>query len=125
MDSDDKKVLKEVLELSRENNKMLHKMKRAAFLNKLVRVFYWIIILGSAVSVYYYIQPVLQQLIRTYTDLLDTASQVKEATNALPIKQLNDLKSGGTANIDPKTIQQAVTPELIDQFRGLLENFGK
>ena len=110
VDTEDKKALKEVLELSRENSKILHKMKRAAFLNKLVRVLYWVVIVGSAVSLYYYMQPLLEQLIRTYTDLLGTVEQVKGATGTVNQlgQNLNGISSGG------------ISPELLYKFEGLL-----
>ena len=110
VDTEDKKALKEVLELSRENSKILHKMKRAAFLNKLVRVLYWVVIVGSAVSLYYYMQPLFEQLIRTYTDLLGTVEQVKGATGTVNQlgQNLNGISSGG------------ISPELLYKFEGLL-----
>lgn len=59
--------MKELLELTRDNNKLLHKMRRHAIYGNIMRLFYWAVIFGVPVALYYYyLQPYLGQLMDTY-----------------------------------------------------------
>lgn len=66
MDSELKKVLEENLAISRENNKILHRMQNAARWGRAFRVFYWVIIIGSMLGAYYYLQPFIQVIAKQY-----------------------------------------------------------
>ncbi|TAL49539.1 hypothetical protein EPN83_00110 [Patescibacteria group bacterium] len=76
MDSEDKRILGRTLELAEENNKMLKKLIRGARWARIVRFIYILIIVGSAVGIFYYIQPYLNQLVETY-------GSFKEGINSL------------------------------------------
>lgn len=64
MELDDRK-LDELLELTRENNKILTGMRRAQRWGSFFKVVYWMVILGSIFGVYYYFQPTIQQYAKT------------------------------------------------------------
>ena len=66
MDPEDKQILKKTLELSRENNKMLHSIKKQMFYSRIFRIIYWAILLGAAIGLYYYIDPYINQIIDIY-----------------------------------------------------------
>jgi hypothetical protein len=66
MEPEEREMLKKTLELSQENNKMLHSIKRDMFWGRVVRVIYWIIIIGAAIGIYYYIEPYLNGAIDAY-----------------------------------------------------------
>ncbi|NQV88207.1 MAG: hypothetical protein HQ402_01445 [Parcubacteria group bacterium] len=66
---EDKELLEKILNLSEENNKMLHKMKRSMRVTQFVRIIYWIIIIGSAIGAYYYVQPYMDQLLKIYSGM--------------------------------------------------------
>jgi hypothetical protein len=66
MESDEKEILEKTLELSQDNNKILHSIKRGMFWSRVMSVIYWIIIIGVSVGVYYYIQPYIDSLLNTY-----------------------------------------------------------
>lgn len=66
MDSDLKKMVEESLELSKENNKILRSMRRAARWGNAFRIFYWIIIIASMLGAYYYFQPFIQVFEKQY-----------------------------------------------------------
>ena len=72
MDSEDKIRLKRALELSEENNSMLKKLVRAMRWAKLIRLAYVVIIIGSAVGIFYFFQPYIDQLSDTYSGLKNT-----------------------------------------------------
>lgn len=61
-----KEMLHKNLELSAENNKMLRSIQRGIFFSRIIRVVYWIIILGIAFGIYYYIEPYIDSVIGAY-----------------------------------------------------------
>lgn len=65
----DSRKLDELLELTRENNKILTGMRRTQRWSTLFRFVYWMAILGSIFGVYYYFQPTIQK----YTTALQTS----------------------------------------------------
>ena len=66
MDSESKYSLQEILELTQENNKMLHSMKRSMRFARIMSYIYWAFIIGSAVGAYYLIQPYVDQAVSVY-----------------------------------------------------------
>ncbi len=66
MEPEEKEMLKKTLELAQENNKMLRSIRRGMFWGKIMRVVYWVIIIGAAIGVYYYIEPYLNGAIGAY-----------------------------------------------------------
>lgn len=66
MEPNEREMLKKTLELAQENNKMLHSIRRGMFWSRVMRVIYWIIIIGAAVGVYYYIAPYLDSAVDAY-----------------------------------------------------------
>ncbi|MBI3633681.1 MAG: hypothetical protein HY226_05320 [Candidatus Vogelbacteria bacterium] len=74
----------ELLELVRENNKILRSMRRSARIGSFMRYVYWILIIGSAASAYYYLQPYINQLLNVYNELNSTVKNVNSKVNSLP-----------------------------------------
>ncbi len=74
MDEETKKLIKEDLEVNKENNKLLNKLvwyqKWARWLN----IIKWIIVIGTTLGALYYIQPLIEDLFSTYSELLGTLS---------------------------------------------------
>ena len=66
MDPESKKLLEETLALTRENNSMLHSMKRSMVMARAMTIFYWLFIIGSAIAAYYFIQPYFSRLMNVY-----------------------------------------------------------
>ncbi len=66
MSPEEREMLKKTLELSQENNKMLHSIKRQMLFGRIIRIVYWVIIIGAAVGAYYYIEPYLDGAIGAY-----------------------------------------------------------
>ncbi len=66
MDPESKKLLEATYALEKENNKMLHSMKRSLLMSRIMSILYWAIIIGASVGVFYYIQPYVDQLVKTY-----------------------------------------------------------
>ena len=57
MDKEDKKIIRQNLELAKDNHKLLKKMRRNMLFGSFTRAIYWIIILGASLGAYYYMQP--------------------------------------------------------------------
>jgi hypothetical protein len=75
-----------ILEKVEENNKILRKMRRASIWGNIFRVFYWGLIIVSAIGAYWFIQPLLS----TYSELLNSISNVKNTTSKIP-SSISDL----------------------------------
>jgi hypothetical protein len=69
MQPDEKEMLKKTLELSQDNNKMLHSIKRGMFWGRVWKIIYWVVIIGASIGVYYYIQPYIDSILNTYGSL--------------------------------------------------------
>ena len=67
---EEKKLLQDNLDLSLENNRLLKKMVFSQRLSNFISIAKWVIIIGSAFGIYYYLGPALESLIGTYQDLL-------------------------------------------------------
>ena len=66
MDPESKKLLEDTLALAQENNKMLHALKRSMLWSRVISVLYWVLIIGSALGAYYFVQPYVDQIMSTY-----------------------------------------------------------
>jgi len=68
-DEESKRMLRQVLETSKENNKLLKSMRRAAIWGNIFRIIWWAIIIGVPLYLYFsFVQPVYE----------DISSQVEE-----------------------------------------------
>ncbi len=69
MNPEEKELLKKTLELAKENNQMLHSIKRQMLWGRIFRVIYWVIIIGAAIGIYYYVDPYINDAIDAYGSL--------------------------------------------------------
>lgn len=69
MTPEEKELLKKTLELARDNNKMLHSIKRQMLWSRIFRIVYWVVIIGAAIGLYYYIDPYINDAIGAYASL--------------------------------------------------------
>ena len=80
MDSEDKKIIKETLELTRENNRLLKKMRRRQFWGTLTSVLYWIIVLGVSFGAYYFLQPYLEKMKELFLGFQEMSESIPSST---------------------------------------------
>ena len=86
MDDLDRTQLEQVLKLAKENNRMLHAMRRNAFLGGLLKVIMWAAFIIIPLWLYMqYLAPIMQSMI-------DTMSQV-QGTGAKAQAQFSDLNN--------------------------------
>ena len=84
MTPEERELLKETAELTKENNKILRSMRRSARFASFLRFIYWAIILGGAVASYYFIQPYITAVSGAYGDMKQNIESVKGVTSKLP-----------------------------------------
>jgi hypothetical protein len=83
MDEQDRKMLEEVVKLSRDNNVAVRKLVSYHRSTVIWRVIYWSIIIGSTIAAYYSIQPYWASLVSVYSGqdisgVLDTLNANKK-----------------------------------------------
>jgi len=79
-----RKILEENLELSRENNKLLHKIHRGAIWGRVFRALYWLVIIAITMGAYYFIQPMLDGLMETYSGFKSGMEGIQKAGESIP-----------------------------------------
>ncbi len=80
MDEQERKMLEEVVALSRENNVAIRKLMASHRRTVIWRSIYWTIIIGSTIAAYYSIQPYMTSLISLYSG--QDISKVLDTFNA-------------------------------------------
>lgn len=70
--------MKELYRLEKDNNKMLHSMRRNAILGGLIKFVFFLALLGVPVWFYFtYLSPVVQQLEETVSSVTGTKLQIE------------------------------------------------
>ena len=93
MTPEEREMLEESLELSRENNKMLKRMKRAAMYGRIIKIVYLIVILVLTFGVYYFIQPYLDVLTKGYSDVMSGVKSIKGIGDTINNSVPKDIQS--------------------------------
>ena len=81
MDFHDKEFFDRLMALTEENNKILHKIRRTAKVTGMIRIVYWIIIIGISIGAYYYVQPYLNQILEAYSGLSTGLNSIQSFKN--------------------------------------------
>lgn len=84
MPPDVQSTLEELMKLTRDNNSMLHKMRRGARNAQMMRGFYWLLIIGVSVAGYYTIKPYIEKVQSLYSDGQNAIENVKDFGSGLP-----------------------------------------
>ena len=84
MDQSLEKLLKENLELSQENNKILRSMRSSARWSRFFKIIFWLIIIGTTAGTYYYLQPFLAEMMKAYQGIVSGANKIGEIGNTVP-----------------------------------------
>lgn len=80
----DSRKLDELLELTRENNKILTGMRRAQRWGSFFRFAYWVFILGSIFGVYYYFQPTIQKYTKAFQSSVGALQDIQKQVGTIP-----------------------------------------
>ena len=84
IDPELRKIVEESLEISRENNKLLHKLHHTVIWGRVFRILYWIVIIGATMGAYYFVQPVIDSLLESYSGLKTGIEGVQKAGESIP-----------------------------------------
>jgi len=98
MDPEVKQLLEENLRVSKENNKLLLKVRSVQKWAQITRALYWVLIIAVSFGALYYIKPYLGNLINVYTggvsgvnNINDISSKIKDQQQIQDlIKSLNE-----------------------------------
>jgi magnesium-transporting ATPase (P-type) len=85
-----RKMVEETMELSKDNNRILHSIQRRERMTQIMRVVYWLFILGITAGAYYYVQPYIDQLVKAYTGLVDTQHKVADISGKLSLDSIKN-----------------------------------
>ncbi len=69
--------------MAEDNNKILHSMRRSQRWASVARGMYWLLIIGSAVGAYYFIQPYVDQLMGVYGGASSTLNGLNDTLKNL------------------------------------------
>jgi hypothetical protein len=100
-DLNNQEKLEQVYKLTLENNNILHGMRSRERLGNILRVVYWIVIIGALGGVYYYIRPAINVISENRSRVEEILGQFEQLRSQFPeAKALQDLfkqmKSGNT-----------------------------
>ncbi len=93
MDEETKDLLKKTYELSIENNRMLRRIRRGHIVGIIFKILVFVVIIGVGTWVYIYIlQPYLEQIIETYTNVQGEVKDIGGETSSNLKKLLEMLR---------------------------------
>jgi len=69
MDPQDKQKLDRAVALSEENNRILKKLLSGMRWARVMTFIYWVIIIGVSIGAFYFLQPYINQLLKTYSSI--------------------------------------------------------
>ncbi len=84
MDQELRDLLEKNLQISEENNELLKKLYRSQKWSQFMSIMYWVLIIGITFGTYYYLQPYIETLLGTYTDLMSGIDTINQKSQSLP-----------------------------------------
>lgn len=102
--NDLKNLVRENIRIAEDNNRLLRKIVSANRWARIFKLLYWVIIIGSMVGVYYYVQPILIDILDTYKGLVSGMQSIQKTGEAV-----------GEA-VNPNNI----SPDMIERIKKLL-----
>jgi hypothetical protein len=77
MSPEERELLNRSVILAEENNQMLRAIKHSMLWSRIMSVFYWVLIIGISVGAFYFLQPYLDQLMKTYGSVSNALKNFK------------------------------------------------
>ena len=91
--------LDELLKLTKENNRMLHSMRRSAFFGGIFKVVMWVAFIIIPLWLYMqYVAPMMAGMLETYQELQGTSASAQAQFGQMSeyLKQFQGLYGGGS-----------------------------
>ncbi len=104
-------LLKENIEISRESLKILKGIRRANRLASAFKIFYWLIIIGSAVGAYYFLEPYIKQglaIVNQFQEAISAGGTQKTSSDVKNVSQ------------NPSDILKNLSPDLLKKLQDAL-----
>lgn len=92
-ESEIKKLLRENLELSQENNRLLRKMNRARIFGTVFWALKWVVIIGLSYGAYVYIQPYIESVLSLTESISGGVNKINNVDESLPINLIEKFKN--------------------------------
>lgn len=86
--------IERLTKLAEENNRMLRKLHRSLLIGRIFRIIYWVIIIGVAVGVFYFLQPYYEGALNFYDNLTNTQEEFGGFSNLFFGQDLPPLEEG-------------------------------
>jgi len=96
-----KNLVRENIRIAEDNNRLLRKIVSANRWTRIFKLLYWVIIISSMMGIYYYIQPILIDILDVYKGLISSIDGIQKTGEAV----------GGA--ISPNNI----SPDLIEKIK--------
>jgi hypothetical protein len=80
MTPEEHNLLERTLKLAEENNAMLKSIRRSNRLSVIMRVVYWVVILGLSYGAFFFIQPYINSLMGLYNGAQQNVSDAKSVS---------------------------------------------
>lgn len=81
MSPEEKELLNKAVSIGEENNKLLRSLHRSMRVRRVLSIFYWVFIIGSAIGAYFFIEPYVEQVKGIYGGASSDLNTVNEFLN--------------------------------------------
>jgi len=95
MTPEEKQMLSEALQLSRENNKILKGMRRGQFIANIIHSIKWIVLIVITIWSWLLIQPYFERTMQIYSQM----QEATESVNSLKVKADSMVDTSGLQNL--------------------------
>ena len=85
MEMSEREKIDELLELERDNNRILRKMRRGMAWGQFFTFLYWLLILGGVGAAYFYLEPPGTKYSNVYQSAVKTLENVQKTANSYTI----------------------------------------
>jgi hypothetical protein len=82
MTDEERSLLERTYKLAEENNEILRAMRRANRFSTVMRILYWVAIIGLSFGAYYLIQPYINATMDAYSQLSGSINGVEQKINS-------------------------------------------
>ncbi len=89
MSPEEKSLLERTYKMAEENNAILRSIRRTARIGTVMKVLYWVVIIGLSVGAFYFLQPYLE-FMKSTLGLGENKTQTASSQEDL-VRQLQDL----------------------------------
>ena len=90
MDPESKSLLAETYALAKENNDILHGIRRSQRMASFMRAIYWLIIIGITFGSFYLLQPYINKMLDLYNSVSGTEQKLNSGSLQDLLKKLGN-----------------------------------